>query len=113
MEEPPSSPAWGFGLNAMLGIGSAVWQPCCGWSSFNYHEVAWKGACTAADEVFDACLEVDGDADPTAAPHTPLLPVNLRFGAVGAGLYRDRLATPPTRSDCEPNPGSRQRRSII
>jgi hypothetical protein len=113
MEEPPASAAWGFGLNPMLGIGSAVWQPCCGWSGFNYHEVAWKGGCTAADEVYDACLQVDGDADPTAAPHTALLPVNLVFGAAGAGLYRDRLATPPTRPDCEPNPGSRQRRSVV
>ncbi len=113
MEPPVSSPAWSFGLNPMLGIGSAVWQPCCGWGGFSYHEVAWKGACTAAEAIFDACLQVDGDADPTSSPHTPLLPVDLQFGAVGAGLYRDRLATPAGRPDCEPNPGSRQRRSVI
>lgn len=113
MEEPPGSPNWSFGLNPMLGIGSAVWQPCCGWPGFNYHEVAWKGGCTAADAVYDACLQVDGDADPTLAPHTPLLPIDLVFGAAGAGLYRDRLATPPTRGDCEPNPGSRQRRNVV
>lgn len=113
MEEPPGSPVWSFALNPMLGIGSTVWQTCCGWGSFNYHEVAWKGACTANDEVFDACLQVDGDADPTASPHTPLLPVNLKFGATGSGLYRDRLATPAGRPYCEPNPGSRKRRSIV
>ena len=112
MEEPPSSPAWGFGLNPMLGIGSAVWQTCCGWGSFNNHEVAWKGACTSADAVYDACLQVDGDADPTAAPHSALLPVDMTFGTPGSGQYRDRLATPATRPDCEPNPGSRQRRSL-
>lgn len=113
MEEPPGSPVWSFGLNPMLGIGSNVWQPCCGWSGFNYHEVAWKDACTADDEVYDACLQVDGDADPTAPPHTALLPVDLKFGAAGAGLYRDRLATPAGRPYCEPNPGSRKRRSVI
>ncbi|MFL6233641.1 MAG: hypothetical protein ACJ76N_10950 [Thermoanaerobaculia bacterium] len=110
--EPPGAP-WSFGLNPMLGIGSAVWQPCCGWSGFSYHEVAWKGACTATEEVFDACLQVDGDADPTAPPHVPLLPVSLRFGPVGALLYRDRLATPAGRPHCEPNPASRQRRIVV
>jgi hypothetical protein len=112
MEPPPASPAFGFDLNPMLGIGSAVWQTCCGWGAFSYHEVAWKDACTATDAVYDACLQVDGDADPTTPPHTPLLPVNLTFGGIGAGLYRDRLASPSGRPNCEPNPGSRQRRSV-
>ncbi|MCP4896347.1 MAG: hypothetical protein GY906_05175 [bacterium] len=113
MEEPPSSLNFGFDLNPLFAIGASVWQTACGWSGFNYHEVAWKGSCTASDEVFDACLHVDGDANPTASPHTKMLPINLEFGAVGAGLYRDRLATPAGRPDCEPNPGSRQRRSVI
>lgn len=104
---------WNFGLNPLLAIGSAVWQTACGWSGFYYHEVAWKGACTANDEVFDACLQVDGDADPTAAPHTPLLPTNLRFGNPGDGQYRDRLATPAGRPNCAPQPGTRTRRAIV
>jgi hypothetical protein len=103
---------YGFGLNPMLGIGSATWQPACGWSSFSYHEVAWKGACASGDEVFDACLQVDGDGDPTAAPHTALLPVNMAFGATGAGQYRDRLATPAGRPNCNPQPATRVRRAI-
>jgi len=103
----------GFGLNPLLAIGSSVWQPACGWPSFNYHEVAWKGACTSNDEVFDACLQVDGDADPTTAPHTALLPTNLRFGLPGDMLYRDRLATPAGRPNCNPAPSTRQRRPII
>lgn len=101
-----------FGLNEMLGIGSNVWQTACNWGGFSYHEVAWKGACTANEEVFDGCLQVDGDADPTTAPHTALLPVNIRFGNPGDGQYRDRLATPATRPNCAPQPATRQRRTI-
>jgi hypothetical protein len=101
-----------FGLNPMLGIGSSTWQPCCGWSGFSYHEVAWKDACDVNDKLFDACLQVDADADPTAAPHTALLPVNIRFGNTGDGDYRDRLATPAGRSNCNPQPATRQRRSV-
>jgi hypothetical protein len=102
----------GFALNELLGIGSTTWQTCCGWPSFNYHEVAWEGACTAADDVYDACLQVDGDADPTAPPHTALLPVDLRFGNPSDGTYRDRLAAPPGRANCNPQPTTRVRRSV-
>ena len=103
---------WGFDLNSILAIGSSTWQTACGWGGFSYHEVAWKGACNANEEVYDACLLVDGDADPTAAPHTPLLPVNLRFGNPGDGVYRDRLATPAGRPACAPQPTTRQRRTM-
>ena len=79
------------------------------------HEVAWKGACTKNDNVFDGCLKVDGDADPTAAPHTPLLATNMLFGDCAAMDYRLRLC-PPGPSGCgacNPQPGStRQRRAI-
>ena len=27
-----------------------------GWPGFSYHEVAWEAACTANDDVYDACL---------------------------------------------------------
>ncbi|MET0622686.1 MAG: hypothetical protein ABW250_06895 [Pyrinomonadaceae bacterium] len=104
---------WGFDLNEILGIGSNVWQTACGWGGFSYHEVAWKDACLADDEVFDGCLEVDGDADPTAAPHTPLLPVNMRFGNPGDGDYRDRLCTPAGSPNCAPQPATRQRRAVV
>lgn len=104
---------WGFGLNPLLAIGSAVWQPACGWPGFNYHEVAWTGACDVGDHVYDACLQVDGDADPTVAPHTPLLPCQMRFGDPGDGDYRDRLATPAGRPTCDPQPGTRTRRSVF
>jgi hypothetical protein len=112
-----SQMGWGFGLNPMLGIGSTTWEPCChgdpGWTdSFSYHEVAWTGGCTSADRVFDGCLEVDGDADPTAAPHLALLPVDIVFGNPGDLTYRDRLAVPADRASCAPQPGTRQRRAV-
>jgi hypothetical protein len=103
---------WGFQLNEGLSIGSSVWQTACNWGGFNYHEVAWKGACTSAENVFDACLQVDGDADPTTAPHMPLLPVNLQFGNPGDGVYRDRLCTAAGRPNCNPQPGTRARRAV-
>jgi hypothetical protein len=103
---------WGFALNPLLGIGSSVWQPACGWASFWYHEVAWTGACDAGDKVFDGCLQVDGDANPSAAPHTALLPVNLRFGNPGDMDYRDRLATPAGSPSCAPQPATQTRRVV-
>jgi hypothetical protein len=104
---------WGFALNELLGIGSTVWQTACGWPSFNYHEVAWEGACTAQTDVYDACLQVDGDSDPTSPPHVPLQPEDLRFGNPGDLLYRDRLATVAGRPNCQPQPGTRTRRPIV
>lgn len=101
---------WGFQLNPLLAIGSSVWDTACGWSGFSYHEVPWKDGCTASDRVYDACLQVDGDADPTTAPHTPLLPVNMVFGTPGSGGYRDKLSPSGT---CDPQPTSRTRRSVF
>jgi len=106
-----------FHLNPILAIGSSVWQPAChgtpGWSDgFGYHEVAWTGACDSDENVYDACLKVDGDADPTSAPHTPLLPVNLRFGNPGDGQYRDRLTVPADRANCSPRPTTKTRRTV-
>jgi hypothetical protein len=108
-----SKMGYGFALNAILAIGSNVWETACGWGSFSYHEVAWKAGCTANDDVYDACLEVDGDSDPTTAPHVALLPQDLRFGNPGDLLYRDRLASPPGRPNCNPQPGTRQRRTVV
>jgi hypothetical protein len=102
-----------FDLNPLQAIGSNVWQTACGWGSFSYHEVAWKDGCTANDPVWDACLQVDGDADPTSAPHTPLLPVNLRFGTPGSLEYLDRLVTSATRPACQPQPATTRTRRMV
>ncbi len=100
---------YSFQLNELLAIGSNVWQTACGWGSFWYHEVAWDTV-GAAGNVWDACLQVDGDADPKTAPHTPLLPVKLRFGNPGDLLYRDRLSPG---GNCNPLPGTAQQRTVI
>jgi hypothetical protein len=104
-----------FALNPMIAIGYNVWAiPFSG--SFSYHEVAWTGACTVNDRVFDGCLKVDGDADPTTAPHTALLPTNMLFGDCATMNYRLRLC-PPTATGCVkcvPQPATtRQRRPIV
>jgi len=104
---------WGFALNELLAIGGHNWQTACGWSAFSYHEVAWENACASGDDVFDACLRVDGDGDPTQPPHVALLPQDLTFGNPGDLLYRDRLATPPGRANCNPQPATRQRRPVM
>ncbi len=106
-----SQMGWGFGLNAGLAIGWPTWEPTFP-GGFNYHEVAWTGACDRADRVYDACLEVDGDADPTSAPHTALLPVNMVFGSPGTGQYLDKLVPPATRAACVPQTYTRQRRTV-
>jgi hypothetical protein len=104
-----------FALNPAIPIGYDTWMTLFN-GYFSYHEVAWKGACTQWYNVFDACMHVDGDADPTSAPHTPLLPVNMLFGDCTRMNYRLRLC-PPTDDGCVrcvPRPETtRQRRPII
>jgi len=102
-----------FTLNPLLAIGSSVWQTACGWGSFSYHEVAWEHGCTASDDVWDACLQVNGSPNPTGPPFVPLLPCDLQFGNPGSLLYGDRLSPPPGRANCQPQPGTRQRRMIV
>jgi hypothetical protein len=92
-----------IGLNPIIKIGIPDWQP----TDFDYHVVASEGGCGEDDEVFDACLQVDGDDDP--APHTApdnhiaLLPTNLRFGHVGEHGYRFRLVSPDFQDKCAPH----------
>jgi hypothetical protein len=110
-----SDMSYQFGLNPILAIGYKVWQTACNGPGFGYHEVAWKGNCTENDELFDACLQVDGDNDPTANDplHSALLPTNMLFGNPGDMQYLDRLVPPDSRQDCRPQPTTRHRREII
>ncbi|MFH2111423.1 MAG: hypothetical protein ABIJ47_09215 [Candidatus Bathyarchaeota archaeon] len=107
---------WSFALNELISIGFNHWEAPFG-GGFSYHEVAWKGACGVDDEVFDACLKVDGDSDPyNGAPHTALLPVNMKFGdCTGPLNYRRRLTTndPNGCPKCDPAPSTKQRRVVI
>lgn len=108
-----SKMGYGFNLNAINAIGYNNWISC-GWGGFSYHEVAWKDNCTEADAIFDACLQVDGDADPSTAPHTPLLPENMVFGTCVSNEYRWRLSPPNAGGcqNCAPQPTTRIRRII-
>jgi len=103
---------YSFQCNEIISIGYSHWAVPFGWG-FSYHEVAWKAGCDINDELFDACLKVDGDNDPTNEPHVPLLPVNIKFGNTGDLLYRDRLAAPAGRPNCNPDSGTRTRRTIV
>jgi len=103
-----------FYMNEIIPIGYTTWSVPF-WGGFGYHEVAWKGACTQNDNIFDGCLKVDGDADPTTTPHTPLLPKNMLFGDCGTMNYRLRLCTPASNGCpyCQAQPSTKQRRPII
>jgi hypothetical protein len=104
-----------FKLNPILAIGYPPPDPWPPWGGFSYHEIPWKGACTQNDRMFDGCLMVDGDNDPTTVPHTWLLPTNMLFGNCSTMNYRLRLCPPgPDGCDrCQPQPGTtRQRRPI-
>lgn len=103
-----------FMTEPIRAIGSSAWQSPCGWNlGFSYHEVAWAGACTFAEPVWDACLQVDGGTWPLG-PVIPLLPVRMRFGLPGQRHYRDRLAAGPMdQVVCEPRPWERRRRTVV
>ena len=103
---------WKFSLNAVRAIGGETWATPCNWAMFNYHEVAWLGGCTAKDGLYDACLEVDGPDHFPNLPRIPLLPRNMPFGEPGDGFYRDRLASPTGRRECNPQPTTRCRRTV-
>jgi hypothetical protein len=102
-----------FDLNPLLAIGSSTWQRPCGWPGFAYHEVAWAGGCTENDVICDACLEVNAFAASTTPVYVPLMPINMLFGATGSGYYRDLLATPAGRPNCDPRPTTRKRRDLM
>jgi hypothetical protein len=105
---------WGFDLNPILAIGFPPPNPWPNWPSFSYHEIAWKGACTENDTLFDGCLMVDGDNDPTTTPHEWLLPTNMLFGDCTTMSYRLRLCPPGQQGcdQCQPQPSTKQRRPI-
>lgn len=100
-----------FTTNPIRLIGAPVFKP----ADFVFHEVAWKDDCSFDDELFDACLELDGDDDPGSSPQTPVLAVQTEFGTTQVGDYRFRLALPPKDclpDPCHPTPEERRRRLI-
>ena len=106
-----------FNTNPYCAIGCPPWTPPnWGWG-FSYHEVAWTGLCNDSDSIFDACLQVDGNGDPSTPPRTPIPCVNMLFSDGDAGppyVYRESLATPGVNGydKCLAQPFMRKRRGI-
>jgi len=98
----------GFYCNKIQAIGFTAWNyPFQG--AFAYHEVAWTGAGSYTDPVYDACLQVDSSSNPwdwtsQGLTHTPELPLKMQFTTRGISptlpiatpftdsSYRERLA---------------------
>lgn len=98
---------WGFSLNPIIAVGYSSFA-CPNWGcGFSYHEVGWTGNALASDPVFDACLKVDGDADPEHAPHTALLPANLIFDNTSAMDYHERLVPAASLANCLAQPSTK------
>jgi hypothetical protein len=103
-----------FDTNPIRAIGDLQWSiPCRVFTGFQYHEVAWKGACSFQDAVFDACLLVNGNVNPALPPMIPELPANLPFVGWFERGYRERLVTASGQLNCVPQPLLRQRRVIV
>ena len=100
-----SQMGFGFQLNPILAIGSNAWFPGCpNWANhgFSYHEVAWKPACGANDNIFDACLQVN--TNPVPPPFNGVLPKNMQFST-----YKPLLSPSGT---CDPQ-GPCTRRTVV
>ncbi len=84
-----------FPLNRILLIGRGIWRYGCSNTQgyFTYHEFALSWNADTADSVYDACLEVDMDADPANPPVVPLLPAGIPFSK-----YESMLIAAGTRS---------------
>lgn len=104
---------WGFSLNEIIAVGYSTFA-CPNWGcGFNYHEVAWTGDALASEPVFDACLKVDGDADPVNPPHTALLPKNIPFDDPSGIDYRERLVPPSSITNCQAQPPEKVRPPVF
>lgn len=99
-----------MGLDIPLNPHQRIGLPGLFKSFFSHHTVAWKGACGEDDELFDACVKLDSDAEPAVSPHPLFVPARIPFGRMHEHLYRFRLASDENR--CIPTPGSARRRRI-
>lgn len=99
-----------FQCNLTRLIGAYFFGAVCGAGLFNYHEVAWEGACSDIEDVYDACLEVLAPPPPLPSL-APFLPADVAFGWA-PGCYRDLLVAPASRPLCQAQPQTRQRRMV-
>jgi hypothetical protein len=73
-----------------IGVDSTIRQP------FRFHEVAWKFPREGTASLYDCCLRVDGDADPTDDIFSATLGINMPLGVPGRSGYYFRLIAPTT-----------------
>jgi hypothetical protein len=100
----------GFNYNPILRIGESEAIR----DGFGFHEVAWEFPCGETEDVYDACLQLDGNRN-TAEFDDPLLATDLRFGRSEPGSYRFHLVVPNQLESPEngrPLPDSRKRREL-
>jgi hypothetical protein len=86
-----------FKVNHILAIGRTAWNYPFPSQEFSYHEVAWSGAGSHTDPLWDACLQVEDGNDPwsTTGVHIGLLPVSMNFTTRGINPLLP-IATPFT-----------------
>ncbi len=80
-----------FTCNEIRSITDNTWAPPFPPNNgFSYHRVGWRGAVTNSSKVFDACLKVDDDGDPTGTGNhnSELIPTDIVFWT-GSGLFDD------------------------
>ena len=107
----------GFLTNWYTAIGCLPWTPPSWEWEFSYHEVAWTGECGEDDQIYDACLSVDGDGDPSLPPRREMLPLGMPFddgSAQAPYAYRESLSAPGVwgYDRCVPNPEKKMRRKV-
>ena len=101
-------PTAGFSCNQILALGYTTWEPPFE-GSFSYHEVAWTGAGSYTDPLYDSCLQYDSGPNPWgSSEHTAYLPAKVQFTTQGispalpitapftSSSYRERLCTNTT-----------------
>ncbi len=102
-----SNMGFDFFTNSVLLIG----HPADSVQRFGNHAVAWKLNCDATAPIFDACLQIDTDGNPsvTQSRHIFTQPTGLEFDTALPDSYKSCLFD---RGMCDPDPDSKQRRSL-
>ncbi len=98
-----------FHTNPIRLFGRTCWRE----TNFGFHEVAWKDHRSVNDGLFDACLEIDSDTQPTKPPQKPMLARNLPFGGTSRnGNYASCLVAPQFKAVVQPQPQTGKRRPL-
>jgi len=95
--------ATGFECNEIRAIKDDAWARPFGWG-FGYHRVGWRGGVSDSGKVFDACLKVDSDGDPTGSGNhnSEWIPTDIVFWTTGGTYddYKQLLVAPSGYGNC-------------